>query len=328
MRPSSLRALLRDGALSFVLALATACAGTPEDAAGTGDALRELIAGVDVDEEIVARVPAGANAPDAFADVRSWSLRYVELRDPARPDAPDPVEPFIGYFLIAQDASGAPLFFETMAVTDEGLAHYYFSVGTTGGSYREIPLVTPGDDAAAERRVADTTAWLSAEKARVAGAVEKAFRVKPSSLGTLSGYSVWRDRLKCAADLAVFALTLTNPLAFFAAQAVVDGAAALVDGTAGDGEKAHAYASGAAINGGIYGVSKGVGKVVARYVAKEKTAMLKRAGSPVLLVGMVGLIGYQAFMAGDAKGALVATAKLLIPASCQAAYGELVSGGR
>src|SRR5262245_28864746 len=113
--------------LALVLTvLATACGSHPSDGASntSDDELRQLREGIDINEALVDLVPASAGAPASLAAVKSWSVRYVELRDPQDPKSPDPADPFVGFFLVANDASDAPLFFDAMALTDGGVAHF------------------------------------------------------------------------------------------------------------------------------------------------------------------------------------------------------------
>src|SRR5262249_16411996 len=146
------------------------------------DELRALQEGVDVDESIIEDVPADASPPKALGAVKSWSVHYVELRDPSNPDNPDPVDPFNGFFLIAKDANGAPIFFDTMALTDEGIAHFYFSVQTDkDGNYLEIPLLAAPGDAEGAKRVQETVDWLTAEKTRIGGIIQNEYATDASA---------------------------------------------------------------------------------------------------------------------------------------------------
>ena len=150
----------------FALAVLVACSGALSGACGgssgddtTGDTdgeLRQLESGVDVNEVIVEKVPATPAPDDALPHVSSWTVRYVELRDPANPNNPDPTDPFNGFFLVANDASGTPLFFDTMALTDQGVAHFFFSFDTAtdangNASYVELPLVAAEGDTVGAR---------------------------------------------------------------------------------------------------------------------------------------------------------------------------------
>ena len=132
--------------------------------------------------------------------------------------------------------------------------------------------------------------------------------------------------LKCAADLAVFGLTITNPITFLVAQAAVDGAFALVDAVTDDGN-ATKDAVGAVTTAGMAGVASGVGKAVNTAVARglvsdATVGVVKRAGGAVALVGMASVVGYQFYdkgLVGGAKAAL----SFIIPQSCQTAYASM-----
>ena len=100
-------------ALAVLVALCSACSSSSGDgttADQEGD-LRQLQSGVDVNEIIVDKIAATPVPDSSLPQVSSWTVRYVELRDPANPSNPDPTDPFNGFFLVANDAAGMPLFF-------------------------------------------------------------------------------------------------------------------------------------------------------------------------------------------------------------------------
>lgn len=299
---------------------------------GSDSALRQLQAGIDVDIPVIDGVALGSPAPKVFERVRSWSVRYVELRDPKDPENPDPEAPFNGFFLIARDAEERPLFFDTMALTDQGVAHFYFSVDTDArGNYLEIPLLAAPDDAEGRQRVEETVAWLGSERLHLASVIGQAFAdddataVSPRSIQVQSWRKIFTGA-KCVADLAVLGLAVTNPITFFFAQAAVDGTFALVDAATGTGDAADGAAS-AAAHATIGGVAKGVGRVVRSSVERgtiQQTTVngARRAGGATLAVGMVGAIGYQAYENG-ARGALSTAIEMVVPQSCQETYRNI-----
>ena len=174
------------------------------------------------------------------------------------------------------------------------------------------------------QRVKETRDWLEAEKMRLGGVVKKQFAnestTSSSQVGTRD-FATWKLRLKCAADLAVFALTLSNPIAFFVAQAVVDGASGAVDAIAGSGDPQADIAS-ATTQAVIGGVAVGAKKALAVRLAKHiftpaGVAAAKKAGAAGVGVLIVGAIGYQVY---SGEGTLATVAELLIPKSCRDAY--------
>lgn len=310
---------------AFAISLSGVACAPAEESDATEDELRAIREGVDIDESVIEDVPAGPNAPEPLADVRSWSVRYVELRDPTNKEKPDPVDPFIGFFLIAKDAKGVPLFFDTMSLTEGGIAHFYFSTKTdTDGNYVEIPLVAGKDDAKSQARAKATADWLTAEKVRVGGVIKAQQGADSTSSELRFGiaplaYKEWRDRVKCAADLAVFALTLGNPVAEYVAQAVVDGTAALVDMKFGEDPTENAKS--AALNA----AKGGVRKVVDKYVKEETLKAVKTVGVVGVAVVATVIVGYQAYDKGieaAAKFAAKEVVKRLVPTSCQDVYQE------
>ena len=326
-------------ALAGAAASSTACSAPEEEMSAADEAeLRALRAGVDINEALIENTPAGPNAPAVFANVRSWDIRHVELRDPTNPGQPDPTDPFNGFFLIAKDVKGNPLFFNTLAMTDEGIAHFYFSFETDdAGNYLEIPLIATEGDAESVQRVKATTEWLASEKVRLGHVLkdtyadERASMISPVQGVQVQDWAAWRNKVKCVAELAVFALTMTNPIAFFLAQAAVEGGFAIADAVTKSGDATKGGVA-AVTNAALGGVGKGVGKAVSAAVTKGKITQgavntAKKVGVRAVGVAMVGAVGYQVYKHGVAKG-LKEAVKMLIPESCQLAYAEVFATPR
>ncbi len=130
----------------------------------------------------------------------------------------------------------------------------------------------------------------------------------------------------CAATLAVFALTWNSTLLFFTAGAAVDVGFAIVDAVSGAEpyDKAIAGATrlvgAAVVKGALYGVTNAIAKgVISKSTGGKATAA---AGPAVMAVGLVGVIGYQAYDKGWKEG-LKAGALSLVPTSCQATYKNI-----
>ena len=257
----------------------------------------------------------------------------MQLRDPKNPALPDPVDAFNGFFLVAKDVNGTPLFFDTIALTDDGLAHFYFSVKTDeSGNYFEMPLLAAADDPDATALAAKKVSWLVAEKTRLGHLIESRYATATTATASATirpmdtAAQEWTAGAECAADLAVLALTASSPITMLVAQAAVDGTFALVDAVSGaDGAKTGL--ENAATNATMAGVAKGVGKAVSHAVTKGSLSgktvdSLKAAGGPALIVGMVAVVGYQMYEHG-AKAGFAAAVNLLIPDACVKTYKNI-----
>jgi hypothetical protein len=283
----------------------------------------------DVDELLLDDVAADESPPEALAAVKAWSVRHVQLRDPNDPSRPDPVDPFNGFFVVAKDANGAPLFLDAMALTDEGVAHFYFSVRTDeAGKYIELPLLAAPRDQPAAARVERNVNWLASEQKRLGMLIKSSVAADAftASLAPRAAHP-WMAALKCTADLAVLALTATNPIAMLAAQAAVDGTFALVDAVAGNDAAAASEATGAAVQATMATVALGVGKAVSHavslgLVSNKTVGTGKAVGGAGLVVAMVGAVGYQTYAHG-AKAGLKTALDVLVPQSCQETYANL-----
>jgi hypothetical protein len=321
--------------VAMALALGTgACSAAPDAAADdvTADELRAPTKG-DVDQVLLDAVAADATPPEGLRDVKSWSVHYVQLRDPKNPANPDPLDAFNGFFLIAKDATGTPLFFDTIALMDDGLAHFYFSVKTDeAGNYFEMPLMASSTDPAAVARVEKKVSWLAAEKTRLGHLIESRYATAAAGTAAATIHPMdtkaqqWTAGAECAADLAVLALTAASPITMLVAQAAVDGTFALVDAVSGS-DGAQTNLENAATDVTMAGVAKGVGKAVTHAVTKgvvsgKTVGTLKSAGGPLVLVAMVGVVGYQMYEHG-AKAGLKAAVNLLIPDACVKTYKNL-----
>jgi hypothetical protein len=332
-------------AMTFSLLVGAAACSTADSifSSESGD-LRALEAGVDIDVPLIQDFPADPNPPAAFTSVASWSLNYVAYRDPSNTSNPDPTDPFNGFFLIANDSSGTPLFFDAIALTGEGVAHFVFSFQTDdAGSYLEIPLVAASDDPNAADLVNATVGWLMSEKTRVGLAIQSKYSagtqvdgsavasqslsIKAQSLGfRTESLTDWENGLQCAADLAVLGLTITNPVAFFAAEAAVDGTFAVVNAVSGTGGTEQ-NVGGAIVNASLAGVAKGVGSAVTKAVASGAissgtVSALKLGGGAVALVGAAGAVGYQVYKNGI-KAGLQTAIDAVVPQSCIATYKDI-----
>ncbi len=329
-----MRRLFSTVLVAFAMAMSsTACSAPDDDVLAEDDDLRAPREG-DVDQVLIDSVAADSKPPEGLANVKSWSVHYVQLRDPKNPANPDPIDPFNGFFLIAKDAKGTPLFFDTIALTDDGIAHFYFSLKTdTDGNYFEMPLLAPSDDPEAAERVQKMVSWLVSEKTRLGRVIERIYETDPAvsaASSKLTPMNVtagqWKAGIKCAADLAVLALTFTSPITMLVAQAAVDGTFAIVDAVSGTGGTRQDLES-AAANATMAGVAKGVGKAVNRAVRKglispKTAATAKSAGGPLVLVAMVGVVGYQMYDKG-VKAGLKTAVSLLVPESCRQTYKNI-----
>jgi hypothetical protein len=318
------------GAAAASLVVLAACSTSDTSDPSESSDLRALEAGVDIDQPILQDFPAAPNPPSAFASVASWSLDYVALRDPNNPSNPDPTDPFNGFFLIGNDAGGTPLFFDAIALTDEGVGHFLFSFQTDqAGSYLQIPLVATTDDAAATAIVNATVGWLMSEKTRVGLAIQSEFATDTgadASTLTTQDLTTWKEGLQCVADLAVMGLTITDPVAFFASEAAVDGTFAVVSAVTGTGGTGSDVA-GTVTNATLAGVAKGVGNAVKNAVTSgsigEGTGTLLKSGTGALgAVAVAGAVGYQVYKNGVGAG-LATAIKLVVPQACVAAYENI-----
>lgn len=325
--------------LASLVANAACAAPSPEDAAGSDEAMRALQAG-DVDEVVVEDVPVGNPASpdlDVFSRVRFWTVRHVELRDPKDSRKPDPEEPFSGFFLVGSDENHVPLFFEATALVDGAAVRSFFSVATTTNdsgeeSYVELPIASAQGDEESVRRSQAARAWFDQERSETV--VSALRRQYPSDTGTASlrprGLSkTGIDSVKCAAEIALLAFTATNPITMFLVSAGVDGAIALIE-AANDGSGS-ADAADAAVNATLAASVKGAEKALSRSVSTALVAAA--AGSavkrqlPKLFAGaVVGIVGYQVWDKG-VSGGLKRTTELLVP-SCVALYDDMTADNR
>jgi hypothetical protein len=310
-----------------------ACGGASADASSSGSedgALRQLQQGTDVDLTIplgdngAADLPADTNPPEALLSVKLWSVHYVELRAPANPDNPDPQDPFNGFFLIAKNAAGAPLFFDTIASMDDGIAHIYFSTQTDAdGNYLEIPLVAAAEDADAAVRVEAATDWLQSERVRI-GAVIKDHYLAPASTTRSANISpqnlaTWNEGIHCVASLANFCFVEAPPV-YFVTQAAIDGTFALVDAVSGTGQPA----SDALLAGLSLGLGKtAVGGGIVRAMGTVGTKVISATPGGLKTIGMVGAVGIALYERGNVKKALGDVLKTALPVSCVDTYKNL-----
>lgn len=331
------RALLL--ALVLGATAAVGCAAPPIEAGeDQGEALRQIQA-QDVNEVLVENVRVvqkpGADVAPALKRVASWTLRHVEYRDAANPEKQDELEPFRGYFLVANDADGNALFLDAISIVDkdglEGSVHSFFSFASRANQagimeYEELPLA-PGEDAASQARSKATHAWLAAQRATVADALRARFGATDAQ--TTSLHTLGLDKLqamKCAADIALLVLTVTNPITGFLLQAGADGAFALIQAASGQGGTESALDATAGV--ALAGVAKGAEMTITRSVAASILVVAGGAKVAVLTaaVGATGYVGVQMWKKGVPEGGasgMKDIVKLLVPTSCQKAYASM-----
>lgn len=283
--------------------VASGCASSTEEADTTEGALRAPRAG-DVVTEILAPTPAVA-APKKFADIATWSVDYVEMKDE------DPNNAYRGVMLFAADESGqtlylmplgfrgeaanaplgssdaAPEFFVYNAEPDENgnLTPITFDVGTKTDKARVDEEKSSID-------------WLVREQKRLLAMIDSR-----STVGTIHTQSVAFEGIECAAHLAAFLLA-ANPVLYFLVDGGIDLAFGLLDGS---GEKIAA----GAIKGGLGGVAQVI----------KKTAGTKGLNRTIAGV-VVASVGYNVYKEGVVDG-LVQTAKDLVPDSCRNTFATL-----
>jgi hypothetical protein len=319
-------------ALDAALALGAAhCAPLPSDGAvEDGSALRQT-EDQDVDAVLASNVPVRAPAGDDLAPVlravRSWTLRYVEYRDPSAPTRPDLVEPFKGFFMVALDASGAPLFVEATSFANEGVGsatkvddvvgvvHTYLAVTTSTdasgkAAYDELTMGT----ADTETNAIATSTWLAREREHVAETARRGHVGASSSIRARALDPA--KSVKCAVDIALIALMFSNPIVAILVQGSIDGAFALIEVTNGRARTGEAASS---VGHSAVAATAGVIQLGAK-VALSKSAYATAAGAAKTTF-RVGLVGYAVYEVWD-KG-LVEGAKSLIPTSCKDAYASL-----
>jgi hypothetical protein len=194
------------------------------------------------------------------------------------------------------------------------------------GSYLEIPLIAASDDSAAVATVNSTVSWLMSEKTRVGMAVGAKFAASSedaSSTIAPQDLTTWKDGLQCMADLAVLGLTITDPVAFFASEAAVDGTFAVISAVSGTGGTGNDV-GGAVTNATLLGVAKGVGKAVTNAVSHgaigaDTVSALKAGGGALAAVGVAGAVGYQIYKNGVGAG-LQTAINAVVPQACVSAY--------
>jgi hypothetical protein len=300
------RRLLSAGLLSVLLAV-PACASQGEEDDATEDALRAPRPG-DVEVPLLGQTPA-SNAPAKFAAVASWSIDYVEMRDP------NPDNQYRGMMLYARDAKGellylAPLGWSGAAAaaplgeTDAPIEAFLYHAEPD--EYGNLIPVTfdVGETRTAERIAAEKASidWLLSEERRLIGLI-------PPPAPSKGGIGIRADRpvldgVECAARIASLFLA-TNPVLYFLVDGGIDVARGLIDGS---GEK---VASGV-VKGGFAGVAQ---------------VIKKKAGQKALnrtILGVIGVgVGYNVYKHG-VVGGLAQTAKDLIPESCRNTAARLI----
>jgi hypothetical protein len=299
-----MRRLLLSAGLLLVLHAVPACASSGDESDATEDALRAPRAG-DLEVPMLGQTPA-SNAPAKFAAIASWSIDYVEMRDP------NPENQYRGMMLYARDAKGellylAPLGWSGAAASaplgesDAPIeAFIYHAEPDKDGNLVPVTFdVGEGRDAARIEEEKASIDWLLSEERRLVGLIHAPSQ---GGIGIRADQPVL-DGVECAARIAALFFA-TNPVLYFLVDGGIDVARGLIDGS---GEK---VATGV-IKGGFAGVAQ---------------VVKKKAGQKVLNRGILGVIGvgvgYNVYKHG-VVGGLAQTAKDLIPESCRKTAARL-----
>ena len=320
--------------------LTAGCASSAkEDTAADDSALRALQKG-DLDIPVLASTPA-LDAPEKFADVKSWSVDYVEMEDPI------PDNNYKGMMIFGLGAEGETLYMAPLGYTGldaiaanpgaPSTAVFNMATDETGSL---IPVTFQVAATNTQAKIASekaALAWVVAEQKRLLGIIQ-AQEAAASSTGTQGlrlQSSFWGSALFCGAHVAALFLAV-NPLTYF----VADGAISLVEGAVNsmsDKNKGIKEGSGGAMMMAAGGTGKAIAKGVTSYAARgltgeaaeaaAKAAAEKLATKGKILggVGVAAAVVYNMVDKGSVTGGLLQTAKDLVPQSCRDVYSAVTS---
>ena len=324
--------------LGMILTMGCASAAH-EDTAGDDSALRALQAG-DLDIPVLSATPA-LDAPEKFADVKSWSVDYVEMTDPL------PDNNYKGMMIFGLDAGGqtiymAPLGYmgaDAIAANPGAPSTAVFNMATddTGSLIPvtfKVSAANTAETIASEQAALD---WIVSEQKRLLGVIQTQEAAESSTSGQsfrIQG-SFWGSALFCGAHVAAMFLAV-NPLTYF----VADGAISLIEGAVNsmsDKNKGIKEGAGGMMMAATGGAGKAIAKGVTSYAARGLTgdaakaaaeSAAKRLATKGKVLGAVGVgaaVIYNMVNKKSFTGGLIQTAKDLVPQSCRDTYAAVTS---
>jgi hypothetical protein len=284
--------------LSSGIGIMTGCASPSEDD-GTTEALRAPRSG-DLQIEVLGTTPA-VGAPGIFAGVTSWSVDYVNMRDP------DPNNAYSGLLFYAHGADGEVRYYMTygwggpdavqaLAAARSAPSVLVFDAKPDAkGNLVEARLTPKAADLAAQ--TAELKAmldWVLSEQRRVLEIAASKRRAITGSTGSVKPASLF-DATECGFHAAALLLLLKRPKLYLVADGLVD------------------IAFGA-LNPKPVQVLKGAAELAAgEAIVRGK---LGKKFNNTLLVGVVGVAAYNVYDQG-VVGGLAETGAMAIPDACK-----------